>query len=198
MSDEMNQSKSQINWVLLLPLLFFISLVILLATGLNKDPTILESQLIGRSIPTFSVPLLLSPKTLITNNDIQGPALINVFASWCPSCYHEHPYLMKLADKKVIKIFGLNYNDERNAGLKFIKDLGNPYDAILFDGSGRLGIEFGVYGAPETFVINSDNLIVYRHVGIVDDKVWLNKIKPLILLTALPITLPSTPKTEAN
>lgn len=180
MSENMNENKSKIKWVLLLPLIFFIALVILLSTGLNKDPTMLQSQLIGKPIPNFSVPLLLSPKTVITNNDIQGPALINVFASWCPSCYHEHPYLMKLADRKEIKIFGLNYNDERSAGLKFIKDLGNPYDAILFDGSGRLGIEFGVYGAPETFVINKENQIVYRHVGIVDEKVWLNKIKPMV------------------
>jgi len=179
----MNQESSDttaIKPIYLLPLILFFAMVILLYTGLGKDPTKLESQLIGKVIPEFKKSLLLSRDRIVSNEDIQGPALLNVFGSWCPSCYQEHPYLMKLAADKSIKVIGLNYKDKREDGIKFIKDLGNPYDFILFDNNGRLGIELGVYGAPETFVIDADNRIIYRHVGVVDDKVWLNKIRPMV------------------
>jgi len=176
MSEEDNKTKL----IYLLPLILFIAMVILLFSGLGKDPTKLESQLIGKVIPKFEKSLLLIPEKKITNEDLKGPALINVFASWCPSCYQEHPHLMNLAAAKAIRIYGLNYKDKRNDGLKFIKDLGNPYEYILFDDNGRLGIELGVYGAPETFVINSDNKIIYRHVGVVSESVWLQKIKPML------------------
>lgn len=164
--------------IYLLPLCLFFLMVVLLFTGLGKDPTKLESQLIGKNIPKFEKSLLLSAETMITEKIIQGPALINVFASWCPSCYVEHPYLMQLNKSKAIKIYALNYKDKRQAGLKFINNLGNPYELIIFDENGRLGIDMGVYGAPETFVINSENKIVYRHVGIVNQEVWLNILKP--------------------
>ena len=135
------------KFLFLLPLILFIAMVILLFSGLGKDPTKLESQLIGQLVPRFNKSLLLSPETIITEQDIKGPALINVFASWCPSCYHEHPYLMKLAQSKSAKIYGLNYKDKHIAARKFIEDLGNPYDLIIFDDNGRLGIDMGVYGA---------------------------------------------------
>jgi len=172
--------QPRIKLVFLLPLLFFAVMVILLFTGLGKDPTKLDSQLIGKTIPDFEKTLLFDEQKIFTNQDIKGPALINVFGSWCPSCYQEHPYLMQLAAAKAVTIYGLNYKDTRREGRKFVNDLGNPYDAIIFDKNGRLGIELGVYGAPETFVINSDNQIIYRHVGVVSDRVWLDKIKPML------------------
>lgn len=162
------------------PLFLFIVMTIILFSGLGKDPTELESQLIGKPLPTFQKTLLLSPETLINEKFIQGPALINVFASWCPSCYSEHPYLMKLAKSKAIKIYGLNYKDKKSDALEFINKLGNPYDLIIFDNNGRLGIDLGVYGAPETFVINKQNEIIYRHVGIVSMKVWQEILHPKI------------------
>jgi cytochrome c biogenesis protein CcmG/thiol:disulfide interchange protein DsbE len=164
----------------LLPLVLFIAMVILLFTGLGKDPTKLESQLVGKSLPSFSKYLLLSPEKIISEKDIKGPALINVFASWCPSCYHEHPYLMELSKNKIVRIYGLNYKDKRPAGLKFINDLGNPYELVIFDDNGRLGIDMGVYGAPETFVVDANNKIIYRHVGIVNEEVWLKTLKPKV------------------
>ncbi|MCW8876976.1 MAG: DsbE family thiol:disulfide interchange protein [Kangiellaceae bacterium] len=178
--DNSSQNKSDQNRQLLflLPLLLFVAMAVLLATGLGKDPTELDSQLIGKSIPGFQKTLLFSPNKTISEKELQGPALINVFASWCPACYTEHPYLMQLAQSKAVKIYGLNYKDKRDKGQKFVNDLGNPYDLILFDDNGRLGIDMGVYGAPETFVINSDNQIVYRHVGIVNLDVWQNILRP--------------------
>lgn len=179
--DSNNPANKKPNkLVYLLPLLLFFAMVVLLFTGLGKDPTKLESQLIGKPIPEFSKAMLYSPDKIITNKDIKGPALLNVFGSWCPSCYYEHPYLMKLAATKAVNIYGLNYKDKRQDGLKFVNDLGNPYNAIIFDENGRLGIELGVYGAPETFIISSDNKIIHRHVGVVDADVWHNTIKPML------------------
>lgn len=164
--------------IFLSPLILFLGMAILLYTGLGKDPTELDSQLIGKPIPAFKKSLLLDASAQITDKDLKGPALVNVFASWCPACYHEHPYLMKLAESGEAKIYGLNYKDKRDKGLKFVNDLGNPYYQIIFDDNGRLGIDMGVYGAPETFVINADNQIVYRHVGIVNEQVWNTILKP--------------------
>ncbi len=169
-------NKKQVLY--LTPLFLFLAMAILLWTGLGKDPTELDSQLIGKSIPQFEKALLEDAQKQITDKDIKGPALVNVFASWCPACYQEHPYLMTLAKESQVKIYGLNYKDKRNKGLKFIRDLGNPYSQIIFDDNGRLGIDMGVYGAPETFVIDSNNQIVYRHVGVVNERVWNTILKP--------------------
>jgi len=166
--------------IFIAPLILFILMVGMLFTGLGKDPTMLESQMIGKAIPEFNLPTLYEPNKIITHDDIKGPALINVFASWCPSCYTEHPYLMQLQQSGEVPIYGLNYKDTRPKGLKFVNDLGDPYTTIIFDERGRLGIEFGVYGAPETYVIDANNRIVYRHVGVVSDIVWQETIKPII------------------
>ncbi len=166
--------------IFLSPLILFLAMVLVLSTGLGKDPTLLDSRMIGKPIPVFSLQTLDNPNQILTQADIQGPALLNVFASWCPSCYVEHPYFMQMQADKVIPIYGLNYKDERADGMKFITDLGNPYKAIIFDYDGRLGIELGVYGAPETFVIDANNQIIYRHVGVVDERVWSEIIQPLL------------------
>ena len=166
--------------IMLFPLVFFIAMVMLLFFGLGKDPTMLDSQLVGQMLPEFEKTLLLDEQKLVTSSDIKGPALINVFASWCPPCYAEHPNLMNLAAANEVTIYGVNYKDTRQDALKFINNLGNPYKYILFDDNGRLGIDLGVYGAPETFLINSENKIIYRHVGIINDEVWNTKLKPIL------------------
>ena len=163
-----------------LPVVLFFSIVIILFTGLGKDPTELDSQLIGKPIPAFELATLRDPEAVITQADIKGPALLNVFASWCPSCYVEHPYFMELQARDAIPIYGLNYKDERPDGLKFVTDLGDPYEAIIFDYRGRLGIDLGVYGAPETYLIDANNEIIYRHVGVVNEKVWTEIFQPLL------------------
>ena len=166
--------------IFLSPLLLFIVMVVVLSTGLGKDPTLLDSRMIGKPIPAFQLQTLTDANKILTQNDIQGPALLNVFASWCPSCYVEHPYFMQMQADNLIPIYGLNYKDERQDGMKFITDLGNPYKEIIFDLDGRLGIELGVYGAPETFVIDKNNQIIYRHVGVVDERVWTEIMQPIL------------------
>ena len=166
--------------IFLSPLVLFIIMVLVLSTGLGKDPTLLDSRMIGKPIPAFQLQTLTDANKVMTQNDIQGPALLNVFASWCPSCYVEHPYFMQMQAENLIPIYGLNYKDERPDGMKFITDLGNPYKEIIFDLDGRLGIELGVYGAPETFVIDKNNQIIYRHVGVVDERVWTEIIQPIL------------------
>ncbi|PIP80398.1 MAG: DsbE family thiol:disulfide interchange protein [Gammaproteobacteria bacterium CG22_combo_CG10-13_8_21_14_all_40_8] len=175
----MVQSKRLVLY--LLPLTLFVGLTLLLYSELGQDPTLLESQLIGQKIPEFSKPLLMKPDVIITDKDIHGPALLNVWASWCPSCYHEHPFLMKLSAIQGVQIYGINYKDQRADALKYIQDQGNPYQGIIVDENGRLGIDLGVYGAPETFVIDKDNKIVYRHVGVVTEGVWESILKPKLL-----------------
>ncbi len=177
----------------LLPLALFVGLTVLLYSGIGKDPTLLNSTMIGKALPEFSKPRLMQIKTLITEKDLQGPALINVFGSWCPACYHEHPYLMNLAATNEITIYGLNYKDQIEPALEFVEEQGNPYDLIIFDENGRLGIDLGVYGAPETFVINKDNRIVYRHVGVLSPQILKDKIMPALLIQE-PATLNQTDK----
>jgi len=182
MSEEEKKTAAKKKlWLYLIPLFLFFAMTLLLFSGLGKDPTKLESQLIGKPVPEFEKLRLLDPSLSITQNELQGPALINVFASWCPSCYTEHPYLMKLAQSGEVRIYGLNYRDKRDAALNFVNKLGNPYDLIVHDDKGRVGIELGVYGAPETFVIDGSNQIVYRYVGVVTEEVWQKILKPKML-----------------
>lgn len=161
-----------------LPLALFIVVTVLLYSGIGKDPTLLDSQMVGKPIPAFHKTRLLHANETITEKDIQGPALINVWGTWCPACYHEHPLVLKLAREEKVKIYGLNYNDERKDAVAYLKKMGNPYTAVIFDDNKRLMIDLGVYGAPETFVIDKNNRIVYRHVGVITEGVWLSKIKP--------------------
>jgi len=164
----------------LLPLALFVGLTLLLSSGIGKDPTFQDSNLIGEALPEFSKKNLMKFDSMIAKKDFTGPALINIFGSWCPACYHEHPYLMKLSASGAIKVYGVNYNDEQQAALKFLRERGNPYSLIAYDDNGRLGIELGVYGAPETFLINKDQRIIYRHVGVMSEAIWINKMLPLL------------------
>ncbi len=164
----------------LLPLALVIAMVVLFVPRVGVDPANYESALIGKALPKFSKRNLLNIESIITEQDLQGPALINVFGSWCPACYHEHRYLMELAANSDITIYGLNYKDELDKALEFIEQQGNPYDEILFDENGRLGIDLGVTGAPETFAINAENRIVFRKVGVISEGIWINQIQPAL------------------
>ncbi len=166
-----------------LPLALFIVVTLLLYSGIGKDPTLLDSQMVGKVLPSFNKTRLLHPEQHITNQDIQGPALINVWGTWCPACYHEHPFILKLAREDKVVIYGLNYNDKRADSIAYLEKMGNPYKAVIFDENNRLMIDMGVYGAPETFVIDKNNRIVYRHVGVVTEGAWQTKIKPALAPT---------------
>ena len=142
------------------------------------DPSMLPSALIGQPIPEFSLPAL-STVRLLTNEDLPNQAyIINVWASWCISCRVEHAYLNALSQKGVA-IIGLNYKDRPVDALQWLERLGNPYQFNLSDLKGKLALDLGVYGAPENYIVDADGIIRYRHVGILDDKVWRDKIFPL-------------------
>ena len=142
------------------------------------DPSMLPSALVGQPIPEFSLPAL-STVDLLTNKDLPKQAyIINVWASWCISCRVEHAYLNALS-KKGVAIIGLNYKDRPEDALQWLEQLGNPYQFNLSDLKGQLGLDLGVYGAPENYIVGADGIIRYRHVGILDDKIWRDKIVPL-------------------
>ncbi|CAH0525236.1 DsbE family thiol:disulfide interchange protein [Vibrio hippocampi] len=170
--------------LLFIPLVLFLLLVVVFAVQLGKnqsgdDPTKLESVLIGKTVPEFRLEDLAEPGKLYSQDVFVGqPLLLNVWATWCPTCYAEHQYLNELAAQGV-KIIGLNYKDDRNKAVRWLNDLGNPYLISLFDGNGMLGLDLGVYGAPETFLIDSSGVIRYRHVGDVNDRNWKQTLEPM-------------------
>ncbi|WP_101674964.1 DsbE family thiol:disulfide interchange protein [Alloalcanivorax mobilis] len=165
-------------WIFL-PLIAFVALAILLASGLGRDPELLPSALAGKPVPDFSLPSLVSERTL-SNQDLTGRwQLLNVWATWCPTCHIEHPYLLELAARGV-PIVGLNYKDEDPAARDYLAELGNPFTEVIVDKDGQLGLDLGVYGAPETFLINPQGEIVLRQVGDMNERVWQEKFAPVL------------------
>jgi len=162
------------------PLMLFAVLAIFLFRGLGLDPSEMPSALIDRPLPDFSLPRL-GEASLLSVADVKGRAgLLNVWATWCPSCRVEHPYLVQLAEGG-IPIYGLNYKDEDSAALRWLDELGNPYRFNIADREGTLGLDLGVYGAPETYLLDAAGIIRYRHVGVVDETVWQTILQPLYL-----------------
>jgi len=148
---------------------------------IGEDKSELPSQLINQPAPKFNVEDLLDAEIRHTNQEFIGRiTLLNVWASWCPSCYDEHPYWKGYAKNSDLTLVGLNYRDKKDNALKFLRQQGNVYDWNLFDHDGRLGIEFGVYGAPETFLIDKQGNVRYRHVGVVTPDVFRDTFLPLI------------------
>lgn len=173
------------NKKFLLPLIIFLGLTVAFMVQLARnsqgdDPKRLESALIGKSIPNFSLESLTDENQKIDQNVVKtgSPRLLNVWATWCPTCYAEHEYLTQLA-KQGVEIVGIDYKDERPKAIKFLASYGNPYKAIIFDPKGSLGLDLGVYGAPETFIIDGNGIIRYRHAGDVNDQVWNQVLKPI-------------------
>jgi cytochrome c biogenesis protein CcmG/thiol:disulfide interchange protein DsbE len=165
----------------IVPLVIFAVLGLLLAYGLNLDPRKIPSPLIGKSLPAFSLTTVADPARKVGRDDLLGRAyLLNVWASWCVACRQEHPFLNELARNKTVPIIGLNYKDKREDALGWIGSLGNPYELSLSDTDGRLGIDLGVYGVPETFVIDKQGVIRYKQIGPITPEVWEQKLAPLI------------------
>ena len=172
--------KHRITLLLLLPLLGFGILIAVLGLGLGNDPQALPSARLGRPMPEFALPGLLDESRTVTSEDLTGQiALVNVWGTWCPACYDEHPSLMKLSEQGV-PIYGVNYKDERDKALRWLEDLGNPYALNVQDRDGRFAIDLGVYGAPETYLLDQNAVIRYRHVGVVTDQVWQEIFLPQI------------------
>jgi cytochrome c biogenesis protein CcmG, thiol:disulfide interchange protein DsbE len=165
----------------LIPLVIFIVLAVFLAIGLTRDPHELKSVLINKPAPTFHLQQLKAPDKTISNEDMRGKVwLLNVWASWCVACRDEHPYLIEYAKSGVVPIYGLNYKDRREDALATLEELGDPYTASAVDFDGRVGIDYGVYGAPETYIIDQAGMIRYKHVGPMMPDVWKDKILPVV------------------
>jgi len=159
-----------------LPLVVFASLIIVLFSFLSDKDDQLETALIDSSFPDFNLGSLSDESRLLTKQDIiKLPALINVWATWCIACRVEHPFLMKLKEESRLTIYGLNYKDNKLKALELLERDGNPFEFSIYDFEGRLAIDLGVYGAPETFFIDKNGLIRERHVGVIDERVWEEK-----------------------
>ncbi len=177
--------------IYLVPLSVFLVLAVYFAIGLTKDPKILPSALIDKPVPEFSLPPI---ETTAEGGTPQGYgkgfssaelkaggiSVVNVFASWCLPCRTEHPFITKLAKMNVAKVYGLNFKDGPKYALKWLKELGDPYDAIGADPKGRVGIDWGVYGIPETFIVDGTGKIRFKHVGPMNGDILENQILPVI------------------
>ncbi|MFN0185008.1 MAG: DsbE family thiol:disulfide interchange protein [Aquabacterium sp.] len=165
----------------LLPLAAFVVLVGFLAAGLKLDPREVPSPLIGKPAPAFALTRLDDASQTIRREDMLGKVwILNVWASWCAACREEHPHLVAFAKTRAAPILGLNYKDTRKDGLAWLARFGDPYDASLFDADGRVGIDFGVYGVPETFVIDKQGVIRFKQIGPVTPAIIDERIVPLL------------------
>jgi cytochrome c biogenesis protein CcmG/thiol:disulfide interchange protein DsbE len=165
----------------LLPLGVFVALVVLLAAGLTLNPREVPSPLIGKPAPSFQLPQLHQPEQTFAPGELRGKVwILNVWASWCVACREEHPVLTELARSRLAPLYGLNYKDQRDAAITWLKRFGDPYDASIFDADGRVGIDYGVYGVPETYVIDKQGVIRYKRIGPVTPDILQKKIIPLV------------------
>lgn len=165
----------------LLPLTVFGIMVAFFAAGLALNPRLVPSPLIEKPAPEFRLPELHDPNRTIGLADLEGHvSLLNVWASWCVACRQEHPLLMDLSAGGAVPIYGLNYKDERSDAIGWLANLGNPYRAIAADRDGRVGIDWGVYGVPETFVIDRKGVIRYKHIGPLDAEALRDTVLPLV------------------
>lgn len=167
----------------IVPLVLFLGLVIFFIVGLGKDPREVPSPLINKPAPEFSLPRLDDPSKVVSKKDMLGQVwLMNVWSSWCGSCKYEHPTLVRVgkSGQKVLPIIGLNYKDKTADALRTLRTTGDPYDFSIKDPTGETGIEFGVYGVPETFVIDKKGIIRYKQIGPVTDEAWEKNMYPLI------------------
>jgi cytochrome c biogenesis protein CcmG/thiol:disulfide interchange protein DsbE len=165
----------------LVPLALFVVLVAFLAIGLQRDPREIPSPLVHRPAPAFQVPQLIAADKVFSPADMKGQVwMLNVWASWCVACRVEHPLLVEIGKSKVVPLIGLDYKDQRAGALRFLAQHGDPYQLSAVDGDGRVGIEYGVYGVPETFVIDKEGVIRHKQIGPITREALEQTILPLI------------------
>lgn len=164
-----------------IPLGIFVVLIVFLAIGLGRDPHEVPSPLINKPAPAFQLAQLHEPTRTFSAQEMRGKVwLLNVWASWCVSCREEHPLLLELARSGAVPIYGLNYKDKREDALPWLNELGNPYLLSAADTEGRVGIDYGVYGAPETYLIDRDGVIRFKQIGPLTPAVLQGKVLPLV------------------
>jgi cytochrome c biogenesis protein CcmG/thiol:disulfide interchange protein DsbE len=168
------------NKYLFIPLVLFVGLVAFLLVGLRRDPREVPSPLINKAAPSFLLPQLHDPDKTFSPESLRGKVwLLNFWGTWCPACRDEHPLLVKYAKTAEIPIYGIDYKDDQSAAKRWLEELGNPYAITAYDVDGRISIDYGVYGAPETFLIDKNGVIRFKQIGPVTDEVWNKEILPL-------------------
>ncbi|MDH4391736.1 MAG: DsbE family thiol:disulfide interchange protein [Aquabacterium sp.] len=165
----------------LVPMGIFAAVLGFLFVGLGLNPREVPSPLVGKPAPAFQLPRLDDPAQTVGRNDLLGKVwMLNVWASWCAPCREEHPLVIDIARRKLVPVYGLNYKDQTQAARGWLANLGDPYTATLVDANGRVGIDFGVYGVPETFIIDRQGVIRYKHTGPLTADVVRTRIEPLL------------------
>ena len=165
----------------LIPLILFLVIAVFLYFSLNSTSSKLPSPLLGKMFPSVEGRDFYSNESvLLTNLFSDNMSLVNIWASWCVSCRQEHQMMMKIANNKGLQLIGINYKDTRADGEKFLEIMGNPFDVIIFDPNGKIGLDLGVYATPETFLVNQQGLILYKHIGVINSKVWEEGFIPYI------------------
>jgi cytochrome c biogenesis protein CcmG, thiol:disulfide interchange protein DsbE len=163
-----------------IPVVVLVVLLAVLRLGLQHDPREVPSPLIGKPAPAFALPVLDDATTLSLESLKGRTVLVNFFASWCAGCQVEHPLLLKLANQDGVPIVGMDYKDEPADGREWLARRGNPYETVALDRHGAVGLDWGVYGVPETYVVGPDGTILYKHIGPVTEQAWQEKIAPLM------------------
>jgi cytochrome c biogenesis protein CcmG/thiol:disulfide interchange protein DsbE len=170
-------------WKFLLPFAAFVALVVLFAFGLNpnRDIHALPSPLIGKPAPEFALSDVLDASRTVSNAALKGQVyVLNVWATWCIPCRQEHEELLSIAGRHVVPIIGLNYRDQREKAKQWLQQLGNPYTAVAFDSDGRTSIDWGVYGAPETYLVNAKGEVIFKFISPMTEEVWEKEFLPRI------------------
>jgi len=165
----------------LIPLILFIVIAVFLYFSLNPTSSKLPSPLLGKMFPIIEAKDFYSDESiLLTNLFSEKMSLVNVWASWCVTCREEHQMMMKIANYNDLQLIGINYKDTRTDGERYLEVMGNPFDIIVFDPNGKIGLDLGVYATPETFLVNKNGVILYKHIGAIDSKVWEEEFIPHI------------------
>jgi cytochrome c biogenesis protein CcmG/thiol:disulfide interchange protein DsbE len=167
---------------LFIPVVFFFGMLALLLLGLGRDPNQVPSALVNRPLPEFVKPDLFDAAATVSSEQLRGTVFfVNVWATWCPPCHAEHPYLVEISEREPgVTFVGVNYKDDPKAAKQFLAERGNPFKISLVDADGRLGIDLGIAGAPETFLVDAAGTIRYRHVGVINNEVWDEVFKPIV------------------
>ncbi len=166
-------------WRFLIPVVVFAALVGFFAIGLNRDPSIVPSPFIGKTAPAFTRPTVEDPSRTVSVSDFAGrPFLLNIWGTWCVECRHEHDVLLQIARQNTLPIVGLNWKDELPLAKEWLQKLGDPYTASAFDPEGTAGIDWGAYGAPETFLVDAKGTVIYKYISPLTMEVWRTEFLP--------------------
>jgi cytochrome c biogenesis protein CcmG/thiol:disulfide interchange protein DsbE len=164
-----------------LPVAILVALIALFVVGLNRDPSFVPSPLIGKPAPEFVMPRLDRPDEFLRRTDLLGEvSLVNVWATWCVGCREEHAFLMEVAGSGGVPLYGLNWKDDPQLARQWLQQLGNPYRVTGMDQDGRVAIDWGVYGAPETFLLDAGGIVLYKHIAPLTPQVWAQEFLPRI------------------